>query len=1482
MSGDGVGRFPVSAQRVESADVRPSRDVPKQRDESKQLPQVYVLGELGGLPTMRARIDGVEHECLLDTGANVSLIHQSLLSRKDWKRMDAYEGSGVQMANGTKLRPIGTVEVLLRVGTWKGTVVLTVLENFRYQVLIGMDIAKTRLRARFDLDEEWIQPKGKSKVQLRFREGRVVNVNLLEDIVIPSRSAKLVKARIDAPMDGKWGVMEPRRDLAVTIGRALVDEDENGFITIPLLNTTSRDRRYKRNCYLGRLEAAEECNLLQTEEDTAPAGDEKDEWQDTETGVGQVEQMDLRTGCDLDEEGLKRLKEFLLRHSDTFATQLRRPGLTNLPPHRIITTEDRPVRKRAYRTSRWEADVIKHEIDEMLANSVVEPSQAAWAAPVVLVRKPDGKVRFCVDYRGLNEVTTKDVYPLPLIDETLDRLGGAKFFSSLDACCGYWQIAMHEEDMDKTTFITQFGLHRFRVMPYGLVNAGATFQRAMDVMLTGLEWKCCLAYVDDIIIFSSTLDNHLRDLELVFTRLAEVGLKLKAPKCSFCQSEFKYLGFVVSKEGVKTDPAKIEAVEKFPTPKTRKQVRGWLGLTGWYRRFVKNYATIAAPLTLLLRKKEKWVWGEAQVSAFEELRNRLMSAPILAYPDFKEKFNLETDASGVGLGAILSQGESKSDEERVIAYASRSLHGAEYDYTITEQECLAMVWAIKKFRPYLYGRRFTAITDHGALRWLFTLKDPTTRCKRWVLKLQEYTWDIRHRAGVLMPHVDALSRCHEDRVKGDRKSAGQPQLREPEAEGNEATPLEMIHWDEGAGETVRVEAGSNLKKEAGASGLINLKASNSFPPSRPVASPLISPAPEKLSYGKKPEYQVDPGETVLALELNAAEEGGVEVDYDVLAANQREDRDLAHYFGYLENETIPRDERKARRLVLECEMLFIHEGRLWHQWWPSAEKVRGDVVQQLVVPARFRTRVLMACHDDALSGHMGFQRTYGQLRRRFWWKGMYADARRWIRTCTLCQEKKTPKRHLVGKMQGVQHTIGRPWEMVGMDVMGPLPKTYQGNTVLLVITDYFTRWPVAFALPHQRMPLIAKCFVEGILCEHGAPEKILTDQGPNFMSGFAEEVYEALRAKKIKTSAYHPQTDGMVERFNHTFCDMVSMFVKENQRDWDEYIPFLLFAFRTMTHATTKESPFYMLFGRDARSPLDRVMRTHEPSERLDPRTYKEELHGRLMRCYSIAKENAVAAMERNKARYDQGRREEEPFRVGDLVLWKREYLPQGRVHKLARMWDSTYRIEGRVGELLYRLRGARGKVLKELVHVEKLRLRRERVDPPDLAQVDDDGIPLEEALLPEVEGDEGPVEEDDEPLVHVDLDEDEGRALHTEARVESEESTDDEAEGQPEDEGVSERSEDSPVLVRPRAREVEDRRAAVRMFAEMVRPRPLPGTPVPPTPPESTQQASGSAEEESDDGGYTMSARAKRMSARQGRPRRRYVPRRHGSKPKR
>jgi hypothetical protein len=463
----------------------------------------------------------------------------------------------------------------------------------------------------------------------------------------------------------------------------------------------------------------------------------------------------------LNQEQLAEAVDLVLRYQDLFVDPDGKVGFTHKVKHKIDTQEAEPIKMHPRRKSFPEKQAIEQEIRKMLENGQIMPSKSPWGAPVVLVKKKDGSLRFCIDFRRLNEVTKKDAYPLPRIEECLDALNGSKFFLTMDLASGYWQVAMDPLDQEKTAFTTHMGLYEWIVMPFGLCNAPATFMRLMEMILADIVWSRCLVYLDDIVAFGSSFRVAFANLEAVFVRLRSAHLKLKPKKCELFRQQVEYLGHEVTPDGVRPAPGKVDALHDWLPPKSLAEVRTYLGFTGYYRRFVPDYSEKALPLTKLTKKNVPFAWGEAEQQAFEALRQDLMKVPLLYYVDTSLPFYLDTDASNYAIGAVLSQ--RRGQEEFPLAFASKTLNTSRQRYCTTKRELYAIMFFMRYFQGYVKGSMVYIRSDHSALRWLMRFDGQDTMYDRWIHELQGYhPWEVEFRPGKAHSNADALSRVYRD------------------------------------------------------------------------------------------------------------------------------------------------------------------------------------------------------------------------------------------------------------------------------------------------------------------------------------------------------------------------------------------------------------------------------------------------------------------------------------------------------------------------------------------------------------------------------------------------------------------------------------------------------------------------------------------------------------------------------------------------
>ncbi|CAH8536658.1 unnamed protein product [Dicrocoelium dendriticum] len=684
---------------------------------------------------------------------------------------------------------------------------------------------------------------------------------------------------------------------------------------------------------------------------------------------------------DIPSSALDKLKEILNTYQHAFAWTEGDLGRCSFMRHRIDTGNAPPIRQAARRVPVHFQEELKCMIEDMLRQDIIRPSNSPWASPIVLVKKKSGDLRLCVDYRKLNAITRKDSFPLPRIDDTMDALAGSHWFTTLDLASGYWQVELHPDDRCKSAFVVPSGLYEFQTMPFGLTNAPATFQRLMHTALSGMIPESCLVYLDDIIVHGRTVAEHNHNLSLVLNRLIQLGLKLKPSKCQFLKNEVAYLGHIVSGNGVRCDPEKVERVRSWPIPKNTDEVRSFLGLASYYRRFVKHFATIATPLNEILKANQAFTWGEAQQKAFECLRNSLCEAPVLAFPDTRLSagpFILDTDASNTGIGAVLSQ-RTPDGKEPVIAYASRSLSQRERNYCATRKEMLALIFFIKQFRHYLLGRKFIVRTDHQSLVWLQNFRDPEGQIARWQEQLQEYDFECHHRPGIKHGNADALSR------RPNRNHGSCPSCT--------AACVSAVIFDESETEEwVRMQS------------------------TDPELSILYS---RIVQNGDRPTQQE-------------------------LAGASWETKCLWSLWPHLR----------------------VINGIMYFQNGPS-------YLRRIIVPTVATQEVMRRIHEEL--GHAGQNKMEAAIRRRFWWPHLRRDIAIYCQACPDCARIKNPTNPRRGPLQPM--TAGFPNEIVGIDIIGPLPETARGHRHVLVMVDYFTKWCEVVPLRNVDAWSIAKAFL---------------------------------------------------------------------------------------------------------------------------------------------------------------------------------------------------------------------------------------------------------------------------------------------------------------------------------------------------------------------------------------------------------------------
>ena len=707
-------------------------------------------------------------QALIDTGSDVTIAGSNMAKKYKWK-VRPTELKNVKAANGENMIIEGVVNEIFAFGKRSVRADVYITSDLN-DLILGVDWLGKQGRMEWDFDTQRIRFGDGEWLTLQHEKGTSLRRIYVEsEVVLPPKQESVVPVRVERGSRWAWpyeAVTESTKapNLSRVYSGRTVLPARFSQLKIRVVNADERTQVLKKGIGLGKIEPAE---IIESRANSTKVSGEG-------TKVVVVQQLMDSLPDELCESQRKQVRALLHENEEIFSNGEYDIGRTPLVECRIDTGAHRPIRQPLRRQPFEYLDTIDEQVAEMADHGIIEPAASPWASNVVLVRKKDGSLRFCVDYRKLNSVTKQDSYPLPLIDNCLNALQGASWFSTLDLRAGYYNIPIAKEDRDKTAFVTRSGCHRFTVMPFGLTGAPGVFQRLMDFVLCGLSYITCLVYLDDIIVFGRTFDEHLTRLREVFARVHQANLKLKPTKCSLFRRSVAFLGHVISEKGIGMQSEKIQAIRDWPPCQNLSELRAFLGTAGYYRRFVHNFSLIAAPLFALTKKGVRFKWTNECQQAFDTLKFKLMSEPILALPNDEGVYQLDCDASDTGLGSVLSQ--MQDGVERVIAYASRTLSKAESSYETTRKELLGIVFGLKQFRQYLTGRHFVIRTDHAALTWLRRTPEPMPQLARWLTFFEEFDYEIVHREGKRHSNADGLSRRPESVATFERNERAEPQL----------------------------------------------------------------------------------------------------------------------------------------------------------------------------------------------------------------------------------------------------------------------------------------------------------------------------------------------------------------------------------------------------------------------------------------------------------------------------------------------------------------------------------------------------------------------------------------------------------------------------------------------------------------------------------------------------------------------------------
>ena len=1143
-------KYGVQKKKIGSKKTRLGREeTEKVSSAATGTKRVLTVGPSMGRPSVTVNIGKVRTRALLDSGSEVTLISGSFFRQiKNDPSVSVVRQNPLELfaANGSSLQNQGEVEIVFKITTKSFKRKFVVVPELGHSIIIGWDTMR---------EENFILDAGAHTIHIggteyptQCDEEMASLVRLAADCEIPAQSAAYVRARRARHtyhQDGTYEVSNAIKGVlqdepGVWVANSLNAIEKGKCFGLQIVNETGRPVNLKKGNVVAQLEWLPDGFPIELGEPLVDPENLK--------YVESVGRKDGSAG-----KGPQTIDELLTRNKSLFAETDMDLGCTHLVSMKIDTGNHSPIACKPYRAPLLKRDFIEKKVEEMLQAGLIQESDSPWAAPVVIIDKKDGSKRFCVDYRRLNSVTTPSTYPLPLIDDILARLGGSKYFSTLDLKSGYHQLPMDPDSRDKTTFVVESGTYEFLVMPFGLSKAPATFSLLMSKVLKGLPFAA--AYLDDIIIWSKTEEEHLLHLQTVFQRLESAGLKLKREKCHFFREKIEYLGHTVTPEGIRPCDDKVEAVWRLQPPTTVREVKGLIGFASYYRRYVPNFSRIVKPLTALTRKNKEFNWSRECQDALDQLKEILAKRPLLYHVNIAQPYILYTDASDVAVGATLVQEDEEG--EHVVYYLSSALTPTQSRWPIIEREAWAIIFAIRKLKAYLYGAKFTVRTDHKPLEFLFKSEIKNVKVQKWAMELSELHCTIEYISGAKNVQADFMSRLPGSKV---------------EVINTNKTKVRNLPTD-------------TLDSQ-------------------------------------------ESGEDVLPTLISG--EGPLE-----MVEEQEKDRNLKKLNGDI----------KYTRI----------EGVLYY----IAEEPAPGL--KLVIPRHLRKLVLEACHDN--TGHMGIDKTYDRIRQNYHWKGIYRDVVHHVTSCVACNTRSlTQKRPPLQKMDDVSI----PFEKLAIDTCGPYTTSHAGNKYLLTFVDMYSGWPEFYAIPDKSAQTVATVILEKIIPRHGCPAVLLSDNGTEFINAVVKEVCKVLNIYRVRTSPYHPQSNGKLERLHRVWNDIASKNMQD-PRSWDEMIPSALLALRTAIHETSQYSPYYLMTGRDPMLPLDTLLRPRARYMGDEPHRQILENHHKAM---VKVLQNSKRAFERSKRHYDRKVKGND-LKVGDPVY----LFNTTRTSKLDSKWMPYYRI---------------------------------------------------------------------------------------------------------------------------------------------------------------------------------------------------------------
>ena len=1255
-----------------------SHITPKEREKVSKL--------VGTKCIVTAFMNKVKVEALFDTGAQVSIISAQQLADyfpdteiQDVKNLLS-EGKDLELmtAKGSKLPYKGWVKIDFQLSQSDGgsiEVPMLVTDYKLEQPIIGYNVIEEVIREKgLTTDLEGIVSILLGSFHEKSHKDLMTLVNVINssieentsivkmfkrDVVVRKGETKRIPCRCDIGLVERQipVLFEPDLDAHVPPGieicqsLEMLKRENCSKVYVQVINNTAHDIALKGRTVLGTLQLVRSITPAEVQRKEIPVQQEVRQIETATSGQEQNDSADFAEELvpnvslgELSEEQEITVKRMLYEERDIFCVSKDDIGCAEGLKLKINLADETPVAKHYVAVPRPLYTELKQYIEDLLNRGFIEKSRSPYSSCCVIVRKKDGSMRLCVDYRDLNNKTHADSHPIPRIQDTLDSLAGQKWFSTIDQGKAYHQGFMDPDSRPLTAFVTPWGLYEWVRIPMGLKNAPAEFQRFMENVLDDYRDQFCAPYLDDVIVYSASFQDHVEHVRLVLRRLKENGIKLKAEKCHLFKKEVVYLGRIVSEEGYRIDPENIQPILKLKDamPKTVGEVRQLTGLLGYYRRYIENFSRIAKPIYDLLksnsgtkklpdntarsRKQKKntnqvsskspVVWQDQHKEALQSLISQLTNPPVMAYPDYSQPFVLHTDASQSGLGAVLYQ--RQSGKMRVIGFASRTLTPAEqkYHFHSGKLEFLALKWAVtEQFRDYLfYAKHFTVYTDNNPLTYVLTTAKLNATGYRWVAALADFSFTLKYRPGHANVDADFLSRMPTDIENLINECTEETTESDIQSTVNAISTYEKS--DVGWVTAVSTNADAIRLMDAPSMGKYTPMPAENITKAQ-ADDPIIAPVLKAKLTGERPFASERAGESNM-----------------------------------------------TKLLMHEWNKLVIGKDQALYR--------KTNTRLQLVLPARYQRLVYKHLHEDM--GHLGAERVIELARERFYWPHMASDIEHYVTKVCCCVKRKKP--HLPPRAPAQSIETSQPFELISIDFVH-LERSVGGYEYILTVIDHFTRYAQAYPTTNKSARTAAEKIFNDFILRFGFPARIHHDQGPEFENQLFHHLEQLTGIRRSRTTPYHPMGNAQCERFNQTLLSMLRTMAESQKSRWKEHVNKMCFAYNCTRNDSTGFSPFELLFGRKPRLPIDIIFGHTDLSTTKSYPEYVKHFKDAMKEAYKIAAEKAAISTAAGRDEYNKKVRTSD-LKPGDRVLVK-NVLEKGGPGKLRSFWeDKVYIVMNR------------------------------------------------------------------------------------------------------------------------------------------------------------------------------------------------------------